>query len=152
MAVSLGYWTFQDNVVVSSSSSKWPFFMDILTLKEEMTRLYQYIQSPSDALPHSRGMDASYHKVIRSSVVTDFTSAVFVSLLTLPMLCHVRVIGIQVVYFSVQTILFTISTWRLETMGQMVNDWYMLWYLEQFVSNVTGFWIWRGMCSTVTDG
>jgi hypothetical protein len=82
MAVSLGDWTFQDNVVVSSSSSKWPFFMDILTLKEEMTRLYQYIRSPSDAPPHSRGMDISYHKVIRSSDVTDFTSAVFVSLLT----------------------------------------------------------------------
>lgn len=38
----------------------------------EMTRLYQHIQSPSDAAPHSRRMDTSYHKVIRSSVVTDF--------------------------------------------------------------------------------
>lgn len=82
MAVSLGDWTFQDNVVVSSLISKWPLFMDILTCKEEMTRLYQHIQSPSDAPPHSRGMDTSYLKVIRSCVVTDFTFAVFVSLLT----------------------------------------------------------------------
>jgi len=50
--------------------------MDILTLEEEMTRLYQHIQSPSDAAPNSRRMDTSYHKVIRSSVVTDFTSVV----------------------------------------------------------------------------
>lgn len=63
MAVSLGDWTFQDNVVVSSSASKWPFFIDILTLEEEMTRLYQHIQSPSDAAPHSRRMDTSYHEV-----------------------------------------------------------------------------------------
>lgn len=56
--------------------------MDILTLEEEVTRLYQHIQLPSDAAPHSRRMGTSYHKVIRSSVVTDFTSAVFVSLLT----------------------------------------------------------------------
>jgi hypothetical protein len=55
--------------------------MEILTL-EEMTRLYQHIQSPSDAAPHSRRMDTSYHKVIRSSHVTDFTTAVFVFLLT----------------------------------------------------------------------
>lgn len=82
MAVSLGDGTFQDNVVVSSSTSKWPFFMDILTLEEEITWLYQHIQSPSDAAPHSRRMDTSYHKIIRSSVVTDFIYAVFVSLLT----------------------------------------------------------------------
>jgi len=56
--------------------------MDILTVEEEMTRLYQHIQSPSDVAPHSRRMDTSYHKVVRSSVVTDFTSALFVSLLT----------------------------------------------------------------------
>jgi hypothetical protein len=82
MAVSLGDGTFQDNVVVSSSASKWPFFVDILTLEEEMTMLYQHIRSPADAAPHSRRMDTSYRKVIRSSVVTDFTSAVFVSLIT----------------------------------------------------------------------
>jgi len=40
----------------------------------------------------------------------------------------------------------------METSGQAVNDWFVLCYLKQFASNVTGFWIWRGMHFTVTDG
>jgi hypothetical protein len=34
VVVSLGDRKFQDNVVVSSSNSEWPFVMDILTLEE----------------------------------------------------------------------------------------------------------------------
>lgn len=139
MVVSLGDWTFQDNVVVSSSTSEWPFLMDILTLEEEMTRLYQNIQSPSDAAPHCRRMDASYHKVIGSSVVTDFTYAVFASLLAsahaLPFVSNQNTSSL----LSIQTKLFTVSTGRLETLGQVLNDWYVLCYLEQFVFTVSGF-------------
>ena len=84
-------------------------------------------------------MDTSYHKVIGSSVVTDFMYAEFASLLAsahaLPFVNNWNTSSLH----SIQTKLFTVSTGRLETLGQVVNDWYVMCYLEQFVSTVSGF-------------